>query len=341
MSEPAMILRRLASLKLTVPLMMVLTIAALVSYRSAGASVWWLAAPLLALSVNLFSAIAIDQRFRRRAPLLAFHVCLLVLLCLMIVSQLTSLRGRMEIVVGQSFDPGSVEIIKKGPFHADTPFRSVAFEQGPITVEYEPRLVRGRTRSTIKLNGMDAAGSSVVIGDNIPFNSAGYRFYTTSNKGYAVVVTWHGSVGPAVTGAVHMPSYPRFDWKQVRDWTTPGGTRLELELELPGATPAEKSWVLDSRQADGSLHVKSGDGSVARLAPGDSLVARGGTLRFDGVRMWMGYEVQNVPLLPWMFATAFIGVLALGWHFYLGFGLRAACLKGSSPSGYPVEPAHV
>ena len=67
-----MILRRLASLKFTVPLMLGLAAGVLVSYRSEDASVWWLAAPLVALAINLFAAIATDVRFRRQAPLLAW-----------------------------------------------------------------------------------------------------------------------------------------------------------------------------------------------------------------------------------------------------------------------------
>jgi cytochrome c biogenesis protein len=324
-----MILRRIASLRLTVPLMLGLAAAVLVSYRSETASVWWLTAPLLALAVNLFSAIATDTRFRRQAHLLAFHVCLLLLLCLAAVSQLTSLRGRVEIAVGQAFEPGLVNIQSKGPWHSATPFQAVSFVQGPINVAYEPRMVRGRTRSTVFTPNSSSGTAPLIFGDNIPLNSGGYRFYTTSNKGYAVILTWRGSDGGVITGAVHMPSYPRLDWQQIKNWTTPTGAEIELELELPRPTPIDESWVLDSRRAAGSLLLKSKSGSVKRLAAGESWSVSGGTVRFDEVRMWMGYEVQAVPLLPWMFATALIGVLALGWHFWRRFGVRTA--QSSAP----------
>lgn len=329
-----MILRRLASLKFTVPLMLGLAAGVLVSYRSEDASVWWLAAPLVALAINLFAAIATDVRFRRQAPLLAFHVCLLILLCLAAVSQLTSLRGRLEIAVGQTFEPGLVEIQKRGPWHSATPFQAVSFVQGPINVEYGPRLVRGRTRSTVFAPNSNAGTGPPVFGDNIPLNAGGYRFYTSSNKGYAVILTWLDSDGSMVTGAVHMPSYPRLDWKQVASWTTPVGTEIELELELPMPTPMDEPWILDSRRAAGSLLLKSKDGSVTHLAAGESWSTSGATLRFDEVRMWMGYEIQSVPLLPWMFATAFIGVLALGWHFWHKFGvLSTQAYPSESPVG--------
>ena len=38
-------------------------------------------------------------------------------------------------------------------------------------------------------------------------------------------------------------------------------------------------------------------------------------LRLEGVGMWMGYEVRSRPSVEWMFVTACLGILGIGWHF--------------------------
>lgn len=302
--------RLLASLRLTVPGMLLLATGVLLRYLDAGAAVLWIVLPLLLLAVNLLAALWINPLFRRQPALLMFHVCLLLLVVLIAASQLTSLQGRLEIAEGQAYTADAVEIVHQGPWHPVQRLREVAFTQGTVRVDYRPGLRRVRTESHLDLPLAD----SVVIGDNTPLEAAGYRFYTTPNKGFAAIVTWTDAAGHARTGAVHFPSYPINDWRQLNDWTSPDGAAVGLELVF-GATPDfERDWTLAGNRADAALQVNvQGESHV--LPPGGQLRIGDGMLRFETVRLWMGYEIRYEPLLPWLFATAVTGVLALGWYF--------------------------
>lgn len=134
-------------------------------------------------------------------------------------------------------------------------------------------------------------------------------------------------------GALHFPSYPRYDWKQVNRWTTPAGESLVLELTPSGPTPVDRSWALDSRDVQAALFISAGSDSHA-LLPGEAVRLAGGSLRFEGLRLWMGYEIYYNPVLPWLFTAAVIGVLALGWYFSVKF--RAGAVAGS-PAGCQKE----
>ena len=204
-------IQRLASLKLTLVGMLLLLAGVLGSYRDPAASIWWLVVPLGLLGVNLLCAIVFNPRFRHQTGLLVFHVCLLGILVLAAVGQLVSLTGRVEITEGQAFAPALVQVVKKGPWHPWKRLDSVSFAQGPIVVDYEAQLVRSRTLSRVQITA-GSAPRAAEFGDTIPLNVSGYRFYTTSNKGYSAVLTWYGDDGTVQTGTVHLPSYPLQDW---------------------------------------------------------------------------------------------------------------------------------
>lgn len=307
---------RLASLKLTAWLLAALGAGVMVNYTRGGGAPWWLVAPLAGLSVNLLAAILTSPRFRSQAALLVFHLCLLAVLALAAVGRLTYLDARVEIAEGQSFDPAAVEIVAAGPLHR-LKLGDVHFKQGEIQIEYAPRLVRGHTRSSVIIP--DAAGGRTtgVVGDDTPLVAAGYRFGTTPNKGYAAVLNWESRDGRAQTGTVHFPAYPAWDWKQVQHWRPPGGAPLELELELPQQVPMSQTWTL--RAPQGARLRVAGAGLEHSLQPGDRVQFDGATLRLDAVRLWMGYRIFFDPTLPWLFATAVFGMLALAWHFLTRF----------------------
>jgi cytochrome c biogenesis protein len=57
------------------------------------------------------------------------------------------------------------------------------------------------------------------------------------------------------------------------------------------------------------------------------MVLPGGTLRYDGLRSWMGYRASRDPTLPWLLAAALLAAGALAWHYTQRFffdGARAA-----------------
>lgn len=329
------VLRALASLRLTFPAMAALLVGVLALHRAGAQSVLWMALPLAVLVANLLAALAVDPRLRRRGGLLVFHLCLLAVLLLALAGQLTGMQGRVEIVQGQGFDAAAVTPVREGPWHARAALERLAFEQGAFRVAYSAAHVRGATESRVRV-----AGQEVAFGDNVPLVLDGYRFYTTSNKGYAAVLTWRGEGGGRLQGAVHFPSYPLHEWKQINRWTTPAGEVLHLELLLPPPPSRGTAWALGPQVPAAALRLRAGD-NVLRLEPGQAARLAGGTLRFDALRLWMGYEIYFDPLLSWLLAAALVGVAALGWHFRdklaprpagAGVGRRAAPEGGGARS---------
>lgn len=306
----------LSSLRLTLVGMAGLAAMVLLSYRFAGLSASWVALPLIVLSINLLAALVTKPQFRRQGGLLAFHLCLLAILLLTAFGLLTRLQGHVEIAEGQAFDSASVVVTERGLWH---PWRleTVRFLQGPIQVSYRPEWVRGSTRSQLAVPDDQGKFHTAQIGDTESLQIAGYRFVTTFNKGYAVLLTWLGERGDALAGAVHMPSYPLLEWKQQNRWRSPAGQDLNIELKLP-KPPLEQAWTLTSAGVHGRILV-SGAGQPIELEPGQVLAAAGGVLRFDGLRLWMGYRIDYNPALPWLFSAAIVGILGLAWHFWRKF----------------------
>lgn len=309
------LLSALGSLKLTLPGMALLVVGVLASYRAALTPAWWVAAPLALLAVNLAAAIATNVRFRRQPGLLVFHLCLLAVLLLAAAGRLAYFSGRAQVLVGEAFDAAAVQVQSRGPWHPGERLDGVSFVQGDFSVAYAPGLTRGETRSEVSLP--DRANATAVVGDTRPLKAAGFRFYTTSNKGYAALLTWLGEDGGRSRGAIHFPSYPLKDWNQVNRWRTSAGTELRVELVLARRAPDTRDWVLDSRRARGagSLRVHRGERSRA-LQPGEWLELPGGRLRFDELRMWMGYHIAFDPMLSWLLAAGALGVAGLAWHFW-------------------------
>lgn len=304
----------LASLKLTLPAMVALVVGVLVSYTEPNTHYVWLLAPLGLLAVNLLAAILANPRFRRQGGLLVFHLGLLFVIVLAAFGRLTFLEGRFEITEGQSFDPERVKVERRGPWHSWA-MDQIIFAQAEIEVDYAPGLRRGHTRSKVRITTPEGTPEVVTVGDDSPLTAGSYRFYTTSNKGFAVVLTWLGNEGVNRTGTIHLPSYPLLDWKQINSWITPTGQEIEVDLILPHARPEHVAWTLNSLVMDSTLAVKF-DNESRELTMGERVRVSGGSLRFDDVRMWMGYRITHDPTLPWLFSAALIAVLGLAWHFW-------------------------
>ena len=317
MREPAVTnWRAIGSLQLTLPLMVALLIAVVATYRLGLTSIWWTVVPLLLLAVNLAAAILANPRFRRQGGLLVFHVALLALLLLAAYGQLTSLNGRVEIVVGQAFGPELVMVQSRGPWHDLTDLENVRFVQGPVEVDYAPQLLRGETRSTV-YSERDAS-DALVVGDNVPLAQRGYRFYTTPNKGLAAVLAVHDpGTGRVDLGTVHFPSYPLRDWDQSLSWTTPSGERLGMSLELAARPDPAVPWTLDDSVLSGArlvLHHEETGPQV--LVPGETVSTGRHRVKLEALRLWLGYEVFYNPVLSWLLAAALVAVMGLAWHFW-------------------------
>lgn len=314
MFEPA--LRRLASLKLTAALLIAFGGGVLAGAFEGDTRSWWCEASLAGLVPNLLAALAVNPRLRRQRGLLVFHAGLAALLVLAVVSRMTRFQGQAEVITGEAFDGSAVTVVEEGPWHRRAALAALGFEQHGFRVEYGPHLARGRTHSEVLV-----AGKALEIDDTHALDTQGYRFVLTPNKGYALIVSWLDERGGAVTGAVNLPSFPLRDWNQRNEWRTPAGEVLELALALPRRVPDDRAWVLDSAAAGGDLVVTVA-GAATTLRPGATLTLSGGRLRFEGVRMWLGYRVRHEPLLPWMFAIATLALAGLGAHCWQKLGVR-------------------
>ncbi len=364
----------LGSVRLALLGMVLLAIGAALSYNNpVSTPVWVLVVPLAFLAINLLAAIATNPRINRRGGLLVFHIGLLAIIVLAGIGRLTHLDAQLEITEGSAFSPQDLTEVNKGPFHFGA-LDQIAFVQGSYTVEYAAGMVRGLTHSQVLMPDERGRLVTKVVGDDRPLVLEGYRFYTTFNKGFAPVLTWlpdpaiapgialpsmHTEVrvpraqdaqerpasvqsaapGEAITGTVHMPSYPLFEYKQDSAWTPPGGKEIKLWLRLKTGLREDAPWVLDGKDASGVLVVNAGARRV-ELQPGETVQLEGGRLRFERLTSWMGYKVFYDPTLHWLFVSAMVAIIGLGTHFWSRFGVRLPHTPApSTGAGLKAAPA--
>ena len=314
------ILKKLASLKITLVGMGLMVIASLLVYGDPqSVSVWVLVAPMSLLAINLSAAIVTNKRINQQPGLLLFHVSLLTLLILAGIGRLTHLDAHFEIMTGTEFDSQSLQDVLAGPLHRGR-LEQVKFIQGPYTVAYAAGLQRGLTHSYVRVfeNG---AWSDRVVGDDRPLILNDYRMYTTFNKGFSSLMTWIPDGGEPITGSVNMPSYPLFEYKQDNSWTPPGGQPIRFWLRLNTGLKEDQAWILDGRRAEGVLVVNDGS-NRHELKPGQQVALPGGQLRYDALTTWMGYRVFYDPTLVWLFVVSVIGVLGLSHYFWTKINLQ-------------------
>jgi cytochrome c biogenesis protein len=195
------------------------------------------------------------------------------------------------------------------------------------------------TRSEVWIPDDKGEMQAVMIGDGRTLSKVGYRFLTTSNKGYAVILSWIDDNGYVTSGAVNMPAFPEFEWKQENNWTTPKGERLTMTLQQSNVIQLDSHWMLDSNDISGGrLFVKTG-GQTVELSEGTTLQLQGGVLRYEGLRLWMGYRIDYNPMLFWQFIAALIAIFGLGFHFWQKFSQYPSTivLAGQKELGHSVH----
>ena len=326
------LLRPLASLRLTLAGMFLLAIGAGLSYNNpASTPVWVLVVPMALLACNLLAAIITNPRINRRGGLLTFHLALLGVVVLAAIGRLTHLEANVELLQGSAFSKTELFDDSRGPLHSGNLDR-VQFVQGPYTVDYAAGMVRGLTRSQVQVPDGRGGWVTKVVGDDRPLILEGYRFYTSFNKGFAPILTWIPHEGPPQTGAVHMPSYPLFEFKQDNSWTPPGGPEIKFWLRLDTGMDEKTAWVLDGSKARGLLVVNTGEQRL-ELQPGASAKLPGGELRYERLSTWMGYKVFYDPTLQWLFMVAVAGVLGMAAHFWQKFGALAPAAATTAATG--------
>lgn len=324
------LLKTIASLKLTLAGLALLIVNSFAVSQWPDAAIPWLVLPLSVLALNLLAALLVRHAFRQQAALLLFHVGLLAVLMLVAAGVLLRFDGSVEVVEGAAFDAAGVTDRGRGWLHPDR-LQRVRFSQGPLEVDYRAGLQRDTTHSRVVVSQPDGGEVQRDVGDRQGFNSHGYRFTTTFNKGYAVLLLWRDAAGNEALGTVNFPSFPEFEWKQRKDWTTPAGEPLAFELELAERVPDEAPWTLASRGVDFAIGVSGSAGAQRTLGPGESVAVKGGEITIIDLRLWMGYRVDYNPLLPWLLSAAFLSLGALAVHMAQKFRVPRAA--ESVPAG--------
>ncbi len=319
-SAPRGWLRRLASLWLTAALIAWLLGAVAWAFEFDRPATWSLVGPLGGLFVNLAAAVASNPVFRRQTALLVFHLALMAVVLLIAVGRLTYMKGRMELTTGLEY-AGTLVQHDAGPLHPWHLERAAFVSEG-FDIEYAPGLKRGHTRNPVRWIDEDGQSRRAVIGDQDALILHGYRFYTSSNKGYSARMAWQPAGGGIMRGVLNFPPYPVFQYGQSLDWT-PEGSRvpLKLHLKLPETLlPFDRATAF-ALPKDHTLAIE-GAGEPATLRPGDTLPVAGGVLVYEGLTTWMGYSIHYDWTLPWLTAAAFLACAALGWHFWRKFAAR-------------------
>jgi cytochrome c biogenesis protein len=305
-------LRRLASLKLTLAGLVMLLVNCAAVTQWPDRALPWLVVPLAILALNLAAAVGVRQQFRHQSALLLFHIGLLAMLLIAAAGVLLRFDGHVEVVEGSHFSADDVTVRSVGWLHRSGLDR-ISFAQETIEVGYLEGLRRDRTASSVVVRDKNAV-TRLDIGDRHGFEVHGYRFMTTPNKGFALLLEWRDDSGVSL-GSINFPSYPEFEWKQINTWETPAGEILSLELDLAERVPMHRPWQLTSHEAAYTLHITNTAGEEFTIAPGEALRVDGGRLRVAGLRLWMGYRIDYDPLLPWLLAAALLTLIAMAAHF--------------------------
>lgn len=309
-------LRSLASLKLTVAVIVALGAGALATANQWLPPTWALAAPLFVFALNLGAAVLTHPAFRRNLALLVFHLGLIAIVALAACARLTYLEGIVELTIGEEFSAAAVQATH-GPLHANR-LHDVRFRNEGFDIQYDEAMRRIRMRNTVLVAEANAKARRVEIGDNVPLVHSGYRILPTSNKGFAPVFTWLPSdPRPSERGSVHLPSYPLHEYRQALEWTL-GGQKLWTMLQFDEVLlkPGERSQF--RLPSEHRLIVRIADRRY-EIQPGEHVQLASGTLRYEGLSAWMGYSVSADWTKPWLLAACLVAALSLAWHFWRKF----------------------
>lgn len=277
-----------------------------------------LAGSLLLLAINLLAAVATHARLRQTWPLLVFHLSLLAIILLVALGRLVYLKGQAEVLEGTEFDSQVVKV-DAGPWHPWA-LDQVRFVNLGFSIAYAPGQVRLGTEN--RVGWVDQAGrqQEAVIGDHHPLVLRDYHFYTTWNKGFALLFEWHPANGPMTLGSVNLPSYPVNELKQAQQWHLPGlAEPVWAMLQFDGDLIPQDQGGAFRLPTDYRVVVRHGDRRWEISPEGGGVDLPGGHLRYVGLRSWMGYLVTWDATLPWLLLASGIAVAALGWHFWTKF----------------------
>lgn len=273
--------------------------------------------PLGLLSLNLIAAIATRPVFRRDMPLLLFHVALLVLVLLFAAGRLTYFDSTVALTSGTGFD-GQLLRDERGPLHRDR-LEELRFANEGFTENY-PR--RGHYTATYnRVRWWDGQGKSHLaeIGDDHPLLLAGYRIYTSRQRGFSPVFHWLGDDGVEDIGTVQLNDVRLGQFAPANAWQIADGLEawamLQLDEAAVAAQPGTRRADLSARELPHVLVLRVGE-ARHELRPGDSVALASGRLTYVRLESWMGYRITYDPTKPWLVATVLVAIACL-LLFYL------------------------
>ena len=111
------LLRKLASLRLSLVGMALLAVFSVVASRSVDIDAGITVVPLTILVVNLLAALLTNRSFRAQTGLLVFHVGLLLVFACIGLTVMLRFDGHVEVLQGAAFDASRVETVEQGRWH--------------------------------------------------------------------------------------------------------------------------------------------------------------------------------------------------------------------------------
>lgn len=314
-------LARLGSLKLTALILLLTLAGGAMALVDVDHMTRYMALPFALFALNLGCSLLTHPAFRSPSGLLVFHLALLAILLLVTLSRLTYLKAEIEVTEGAAFD-GFPARVEAGPWHWNRLDRA-GFENLGYSTHYVRASRRISTSNHVRWT--DAAGrpQDAMIGDLVPLKLHGYRFYADfANQGFAAVFVWLPKNGPPASGSVHFPTYTTNKSRQQQELTLPDSKEaLAIQLQFDEVI-LDPSRLSEFRlPSEHSLRVGRGV-EQHTLAPGGRLELAGGTLVYEGLRRWMGYNVLYDFSILWLLAASVIAVLSLAWHYWRKFAAQ-------------------
>lgn len=314
-------LARLGSLKLTLVILLLTLAGGAMALVDVEHMTRYVALPFALFALNLACSLLTYPSIRRQKALLVFHLALLAILLLVALSRLTYLKGSLEVTEGAVFG-GQLVSVEAGPWH-----RWRLDRAGFENLGYSTLYVRGTKRiSTLNhVRWTDEAGrqQEAMIGDLEPLKLHGYRFYPDfSHQGFSVVFVWLPTKGLPTSGSVHLPAYPAAKTQQQQELTLPGSKQvlsITLQFDEVILDPTRVSEFRLPKQH--SMLVRMGS-EQHTLVPGGRLELAGGTLVYEGLRRWMGYNAHYDFSILWLLGASVVAVLSLSWHFWRKFAAQ-------------------
>jgi len=305
----------LASPRLTIAFFLVTAVGALLVARAGANATLMMTLPFTLLVINTVAAVICKARFRADPPLLLFHLALLILVVLLVLSRLVYFQGGVILSEGTAFS-GDLTVNEQGALHQGN-VGGLRFQNEGFTDNFRQRSHENITYNQVRW--WDDTGTSYmsVIGDDRPLILDGYRIYTTRHRGFAPLFYWQPEANAAGEyGTVQLEDKGGTSFAPAASWQLRGGPDVWLMLVLDKTAPEQgrDTGNFDTHAIAHKLIVRF-NGERHFMDPGGNLELEGGRLSYVRLDSWMGYRLVYEPLMPWLVATVAVGVFSLLWLY--------------------------